>query len=182
MQANFFKIRRVAWISIPAAAGLILSFYYGSRSEPSPAQAAGPASESAATSITGRTATGGPALEAIRNAAPRATWSESKLVVNGVVIAPASKGALISLGDQPARLVAEGDTLVDGVVLRAVNPNFVVVERGGELQRFPVLGGASASNGPSALPDVELDSTDPPVPIPPLGTEERRAYQSQNRD
>ena len=168
MRASALRTRRVAWISIAAGAALVYLFHYTSRSDPLP-PAASPVSE--------RSAIVAPAPSS--ESAPGDAASELKLTVNGVIIGPVSRGALISLGDQPDRLIAEGGRIADGVVLTAVNPDRVVVKRGGELLRFRVRGAVSGS-GPGALPDAAADSTDPAEPTPPAGTEERRHFQSRD--
>lgn len=93
---------------------------------------------------------------------------------------PTSKAALISVDDRPAVLFVEGEQIADRVILYAVNPNRIVVKRGDELLRFPLRRLESTGDAPGPLPAAEADSTEPQVPPP--GTEERRLYQSQNRD
>lgn len=174
-------MRWAVWISAAAAAGLIVFLYYFTIGETPPARAPGAALEPDASVPYGRSATAEPAPQEGWGAASVGTASELKLAVSGVMIAPASRGAVISIGGQPARLFAEGEKIADGVVLRTVNPDRVVVDRGGELLRFRVLA-ASEGSGPAVLRDADAAPDEQPVPIPPLGTEERRARQSQNRD
>jgi len=118
-----------------------------------------------------------PAAAVGRDPAPQAV-SVPKLAVNGVVITPALRAALISVDDRPTTLFIEGQQIVDGVVLYSLAPGGIVVKRGDELLRLQVRGVQSVGNAPRDLPAAESVSTDPP--LPPPGTEERRIFQDRD--
>ena len=113
----------------------------------------------------------------------RGAESQVRLVVNGVVMAPASRSALIAVDDKPAALFVEGAQVGDGLVLLSVGPDRVVVKRGDELLRLPLRGKGSTEGAASGLDAGESNSDSPPVletPLPPPGTEERRIYQGRD--
>jgi hypothetical protein len=164
MQGRASASRRKVWLAASAAAGLIFFYCWNSFSpaDVPPMTVLSPAVES----------------RALAASIPAATGAAHKLAVNGVVMAPASKAALISVDDRPAALFVEGQQLAEGVVLYSVNPDRVVVKRGDELLRLPLRGNGSAGSGvttdlaPSDAPLAELP--------PPAGTEERRNFQSRD--
>jgi len=187
MEARTPRSRRTVWISVSAAVGLIFLYYYSSRSpvDSSPAPAAGSATESGVPSFSGRSAMITPA-PAVGSDPPRQAASALKLAVNGVMITPASRAALISVDDRPATLFVEGQQVVDGVVLYALNPDGIVVKRGDELLRLPLRGVQSAGSadavqsGGSAGVELPAWATESVLLSPPSATEARRTY--QNRD
>jgi hypothetical protein len=83
------------------------------------------------------------------------------------MITAASRTALISVDDRPAVPFVEGQQIVDGVVLYAVNPDRVVVKRGEDLLRFPVRGAQSAGSAGNELPAEPV-----PTDVPPEATEQ----------
>jgi hypothetical protein len=185
MEAKAQKSRRTVWISVSAAVGLIVLYYYSSRSlvDSSPLPAAGPVAEYGAHSLTGPAAMIAPAPAIGVKPAPQAAASALNLAVNGVMITPVSRAALVSVDDRYATLFVEGQEIVDGVVLYALDRDGIVVQRGDTLLRLPLRGARSADHAPGGLPASKSVSTDPALPtLPPPGTEERRIYQSQNRD
>lgn len=135
--------------------------------------------ESGVSSTSERAATIAPAPAVAEDSAPRAAASGLRLAVNGVVMAPASKAALISVDDRPATLFVEGQQIVDGVVLYAVNADRVVVKRGEEIIRLPLRGVGSTENAAGA-PLAEEPLSIEPQPTPPPGTEERRTWRSRD--
>ena len=166
MQGHTPRARRRVWISVSAVAALVFSYFYASRLQvdPSPPPAAGPNAEPSAPSFSGPRTPIEPAPVADRDPAPKEATSESRLAVNGVMITAASRAALISVDDRPAALFVEGQQIVDGVVLYAVNPDRIVVKRGEDLVRLPLRGvqsAGSAGRGFSAA-GVEPVPTDPP--------------------
>jgi hypothetical protein len=102
------------------------------------------------------------------------------------MITPASRAALISVDDRPATLFVEGQQVVDGVVLYALNPDGIVVKRGDEFLRLPLRGVQSAGSadavqsGGSAGVELPAWATESVLLSPPSATEARRTY--QNRD
>ena len=172
MKANTPRARRLAWISVSAAAGLLFFYFYTSLSQvdPSPVPAAGPNVKSSDLSFSGRRTPIEAAPVVDRGPTPQAATSELKLAVNGVMITAASRTALISVDGRPAAPFVVGQQIVDGVVLYAVNPDRIVVKRGDDLVRLPVRGVQSAGSAGSGLTagGVEPVSTDPP----PAGTEQ----------
>ena len=206
MAARTRRSRRTVWISVSAAAGLIFSYYYFSQSpvDSSPAPVADAARESGVPSFSGRSVMIPPAPAVGRGPAPQAATSTLNLTVNGVMIAPASRAALISVNDRPATLFVEGQQIVDGVVLYALDPGGIVVKRGDELLRLP-LRGVQSAGGADAVQSTEradpaqfVRSPDPVQSVesagvelpawatesvlsrPPSAAEERRAR--RNRD
>jgi hypothetical protein len=175
-------------ISASVAAGLIFFYFYSSRPQPdqSSAPAAGPYEQSGSPAISERRAPSEPPALADRHPPLQAATSELKVSVNGVMITPSSKSALISVEGRPATVFVEGQQILDGVVLYAVNPDRISVKRGDELvpltlRGTPSAGNAGALQSAEAAGGAELVSavqTPPPAP----GTEERRMWQSQNRD
>jgi type II secretory pathway component PulC len=172
METKTRRARWLVWISVSAAAGLIFYYFYASRSQvdPSPAPAATPDAKSSDLSFSGRPTLTEAAPVVKKGPIPQAPTSESKLAVNGVMITTAARTALISVDDRPAAPFVEGQQIVAGVVLYAVNPDRIVVKRGGDLVRLPVRGAQSPGSAGSELPDGGAGpaSTDPPPP----GTEE----------
>jgi Type II secretion system protein C len=168
MEARTQGARRVVWISVLAAAGLIFYYFYASRSQvdPPPAPAAGPSVKSSDLSFSVRRTPTEAAPAADRPPAPQVAASEFKLAVNGVMITAAARTALISVDDRPAAPFAEGQQIVDGVVLYAVSPDRIVVKRGDDLVRLPVRGVQSAGSAGSELPagGAEPASTRGPPP------------------
>ena len=166
----------MVWISVLAAAGLIFYYFYASRSQvdPPPAPAAGPSVKSSDLSFSGRRTPTEAAPAVDRPPAPQVAASEFKLAVSGVMITAASRTALISVDDRPAAPFAEGQQIVDGVVLYAVSPDRIVVKRGDDLVRLPVRGVQSAGSAGSELPGgAEPASTDQPAPGTPEGARRR---------
>jgi hypothetical protein len=168
MKAKTQRTRRLFWMSVSAVAGLIF-YFYASRSQldPSPAPAAGSNVKSSDLSFSGRRTLIEAAPVVDRDPAPQVAASEFKLAVSGVMITAASRTALISVDDRPAAPFVEGQPIVDGIVLYAVNPDRIVVKRGDDLLRLPVRGVQSAGSSGSEL-SVEPVPTDPP----PAGTEQ----------
>ncbi len=169
MEAKMPRARRLVWISVSALAGLMSYYFYDSRSQvdPSPAPAAAPGTESGGPSFSGHRTPIEPAPVVDGGPTPQVASSEFKLAVNGVMITAASRSALISVDDRPAAPFVEGQQIIDGVVLHAVNPDGIVVKRGDDLVRLPLRRAPSA--GELSSGGVEPVSTDPP----PAGTEQR---------
>jgi hypothetical protein len=171
MEAKAQRARRLVWISVSAVAvaGLIFYYFYASRSQvdPSPEPAAGSNVKSSDLSFSGRRTPTGAAPVVDRDPTPQVAASEFKLAVSGVMITAASRTALISVDDRPAAPFVEGQQIVDGVVLYAVNPDRIVVKRGDDLLRFPVRGAQSARSAVS-----ELSAGGAPTDPPPPGTEQ----------
>src|ERR1700694_3614822 len=134
MEAKTQRARRLVWISVSAVAvaGLIFYYFYASRSQvdPSPAPAATPDAKSSDLSFSGRPTLTEAAPAVDRGPRPQVAASEFKLAVNGVMITAAARTALISVDGLPAAPFVEGQQIVDGVVLYAVNPDRIVVKRG----------------------------------------------------
>jgi len=175
MEAKTPRARWQVWISVSAAAGLIFFYLYASRwqSDPSPAPTASPDAKPSDPSFSGHRTPIKPAPVVSGDRTPEAAWSEFKLAVSGVMITSASRTALISVDDRPAAPFAEGQQVVDGVVLYAVNPDRIVVKRGDDLVRLPVRGVQSAESAASGLPSASTElpawvadpaSTDSPPP------------------
>jgi type II secretory pathway component PulC len=168
MEAKTPRPRWQVWISVSAAAGLIFFYLYASRwqFDPSPTPTASPDAKSSDPSFSGHRTPIKPAPVVSGD-----RTSEFKLAVSGVMITAASRTALISIDDRPAAPFVEGQQIVDGVVLNAVNPDRIVVKRGDDLVRLPVRGVQSAESARSELPAwvAEPASTDPPSP----GTEQK---------
>jgi len=162
--------RRAAWISALAAAVLFLAYYYNT----SGPQADLPSPPKSASDVqVPRTVSESP----VREAAPRAP----KFALNGVVMVPASKAALISVDGRPAALFMEGQPIGDGVLLYAVRPDGITIKRDGELERLPLRRSESTGSTFGGVVATEPTAIEP-SPVPPAGTEERRIYQGQNRD
>ena len=109
--------------------------------------------------------------------------SRVRLVVNGVVVAPASRAALIAVDGRPAALFAEGAQVADGFVLFSVGADRVVLKRGDELLPLRLRGKGSTevvANGPDLGNPSPDDSTIIQRPLPPAGTEERANYRSRD--
>lgn len=178
---------RLVWISVLAVAGLMFFYLYASRSpleSSSTAPSAGSNAESTVPSLPRHPAKIEPATAVGRDPSPQAATSEFKLTVNGVLITRASRAALISVDDRTEGVFVVGQQIVDGVVLDAVNPDRIVVKRGGDLVSVPlqsVRSRASAQSAAKALDELSAEGAEVvPIDLPPAGREERRTY--QNRD
>ena len=174
MQAKTQTARRLAWISVSAVAGLMFFYFYASRSQvdPSPAPAADANVKSSDLPLSGRRTLTEPGPVVRRDPTPQATGDEFRLAVNGVMITAAARTALISVDGRPAAPFAEGQQIVDGVVLYAVNPDRIVVKRGEDLVRLPVRGGQSAGSAGSQLSAEPVSTNSPPGAIE-LGQRQR---------
>lgn len=169
MEARTPRLHRIVWISVSAAVGFIFFYYYSSRSpvDSLPEPVGGPVAESGVLSLSGRSAMIAPAPAVGRDPARQAAASTPKLAVNGVMITPASRAALISVDGRPPTLFAEGEQIVDGVVLYALDPGGIVVKRGDGLLRLPLRGVPSAGGADavqsagSADPGQFVRSPDP---------------------
>jgi hypothetical protein len=163
--------RLLAWIAV-AAVVVLPALYYWTPGESPGSGAAMPDNVPVVSMPSAST----PAPE-------RGANSPVRLVVNGVVMAPASRSALIAVDDKPATLFAEGAKVGDGLVLLSVGPDRIVVKRGDELLRLPLRGKGSTEGVASGLDGGESNSDNPPMletPLPPPGTEERRIYQGRD--
>src|SRR5882762_4964140 len=170
MQAKTQTARRLAWISVSAVAGLMFLYFNAARSkvDPSPAPAADANVKSSDLPLSGRRTLTEPGPVVRRDPTPQATGDEFRLAVNGVMITAAVRTALVSVDGRPAAPFAEGQQIVDGVVLYAVNPDRIVVKRGDDLLRLPVRGAQSSRGAVS-----ELTAGVAPTGPPPPGTEEK---------
>ena len=164
--------RFLAWIAVAAAIGLP-GWYYWALDDP-PVSGSAMRDNVPVISMSSKTT---------RPAPVPVAGSRVRLVVNGVVVAAASRAALIAVDDRPAALFAEGAQVADGLVLFSVGADRIVVKRGDELLRLPLRGKGSAEGAANAIDrgDSSSDySTVPQTPLPPAGTEERRIYQSRD--
>ena len=166
MEAKIPRARWQVWISVSATAGLVFFYLYASRwqFDPSPTTTASPDAKSSDPSFSGHRTPIKPAPVVSGDRTPEAARSEFKLAVSGVMITSASRTALISVDDRPAAAFAEGQQIVDGVVLYAVNPDRIVVKRGDDLVRLAVRGVQSAESAASELPSAASE-------LPSAGTE-----------
>ena len=158
------RARWLVWIPVSALAGLLLYYFHGSRPQvdASPAAAAVSDAKSADPSLSSR--------RSPIEAAPQRAASEFKLVVNGVMITAGSRTALISVDDRPAVPFAEGQQIVDGIILYSVKRDRIEVKRGDDLVRLPLRGVQSSGSAGSELSAGVLE----PVPSdpPPAGSDQ----------